>query len=124
MECEPPELLPSMPPMVARFEVEVSGPKSSPSGRTWWFSSSCTSPGCTRAHSSSRFTSSTLAMWREKSSTTAWLTVCPVSEVPPPRGRSGASSLFATSIAACTSSAWRGITTPIGSIWYIEASVE
>ena len=32
MECEPPELLPSMPPMVARFEVEVSGPKSSPSG--------------------------------------------------------------------------------------------
>ena len=63
-------------------------------------------------------------MWREKSRTTAWLTVWPVSEVPPPRGRSGASSWLATSIAACTSSAWRGITTPIGSIWYMEASVE
>ena len=124
MECEPPELLPSMPPRVARFEVEVSGPKSRPMDRTWWFSSSCTSPGCTRAHSSSRLTSSTLAMWREKSSTTAWFTVWPVSEVPPPRGSSGAPSLLATSSAACTSSAWRGITTPIGSIWYIEASVE
>ena len=60
MECEPPELLPSMPPMVARFEVEVSGPKRSPSGRTWAFSSSWTTPGCTRAHSSSRLTSRTV----------------------------------------------------------------
>ena len=31
--------------MVARSEVEVSGPKSRPWGRTWRFSSSCTSAG-------------------------------------------------------------------------------
>ena len=80
-------MLPSIPPSVARFDVEVSGPKRRPSGRTWWFSSSCTSPGWTRAHSSSVFTSSTWFMYREKSRTSAWLTVCPVSDVPPPRGR-------------------------------------
>ena len=66
-ECEPPELLPIMPPSVARFEVEVSGPNRKPIGRTWWFSSSCTSPGCTRAHCSSTFTSITWFMNRVKS---------------------------------------------------------
>ncbi len=62
MEWLPPELFPSMPPRVARFEVEVSGPKRRPGPRTWWFSSSWTSPGCTRAQSSSVLTSSTLFM--------------------------------------------------------------
>ena len=63
-------------------------------------------------------------MCREKSSTTARFTVWPVSEVPPPRGSRGAPCRLHTSITACTSSACRGMTTPIGSIWYIEASVE
>ena len=110
--------------MVARLEVDVSGPKRSPSGRTWALSSSWTTPGCTRAHISSRLTSSTPCIQREKSMTTARLTVWPVSEVPPPRGRTATFSRFASSSTACTSPAWRGITTPIGSIWYIEASVE
>ena len=89
MECEPPELLPIMPPRVARFDVDVSGPKSNPWGRTWWFSSSWTRPGCTRAHSSSALTSSTWFMCAEKSSTRARLTVWPVSEVPPPAREHG-----------------------------------
>ena len=63
-------------------------------------------------------------MWREKSRTTARFTVWPVSEVPPPRGSRATFARLATSITACTSSAWRGMTTPMGSIWYIEASVE
>ena len=89
MECDPAELLPDMPPIVARFEVEVSGPKRRPSGRTWAFSSSCTSPGWTRHQSSSRFTSRTRFMNLEKSITTAWFTVWPARLVPPPRGRTG-----------------------------------
>ena len=124
MECEPPELLPIMPPRVARFDVDVSGPKSNPWGRTWWFSSSWTRPGCTRAHSSSALTSSTWFMCAEKSSTRARLTVWPVSDVPPPRASTATCSRCATSSAACTSSASRGMTTPMGSTWYIEASVE
>jgi hypothetical protein len=110
--------------MVARLDVDVSGPKSRPSGRTWWFSSSCTTPGCTRAHFSSRFTSSTPFMYREKSRTSARFTVCPVSEVPPPRERNGTPCFCDSASAARTSSASRGMTTPTGSIWYIDASVE
>ena len=63
-------------------------------------------------------------MYREKSSTSAWFTVWPVSDVPPPRGRTATPSLAATSSAAWTSSASRGMTTPTGSTWYMEASVE
>jgi len=43
------------------------------------------------------------------------LTVCPVSDVPPPRGSSATFCPRATSKAAITSSASRGVTTPIGS---------
>ena len=124
MECEPPELLPIMPPSVARFEVEVSGPNRKPIGRTWWFSSSCTRPGCTRAHCSSTLTSITWFMNRVKSITSARFTVWPVSDVPPPRGSSATFCSRATVTAARTSSASRGMTTPIGSTWYMEASVE
>ena len=63
-------------------------------------------------------------MYREKSSTRAWLTVWPVSDVPPPRGRIATLCLAAISIAARTSSPSRGMTTPTGSIWYMDASVE
>ena len=63
-------------------------------------------------------------MYFEKSSTTAWLTVCPMRLVPPPRGRTGTLYRLASSSTARTSSFERGSTTPIGSTWYIEASVE
>src|SRR5499425_2632069 len=41
-----------------------------------------------------------------------------------PRGSTATFSRSASSSTACTSPAWRGMTTPIGSIWYIDASVE
>ena len=63
-------------------------------------------------------------MCGEKSTTIARLTVWPVSEVPPPRGSTGVPERLARSRTAWTSPAWRGITTPTGSTWYIEASVE
>jgi hypothetical protein len=44
--------------------------------------------------------------------------------VPPPRGRTGTLYRFASSSTAWTSSFERGSTTPIGSTWYMEASVE
>ena len=55
----PLELLLTMPPMVARLAVEMSGAKRSPWGNNWAFNSSSTIPGSTRAHRSLTFTSST-----------------------------------------------------------------
>ena len=43
----PQELLPVMPPMVAREAVETSTGNHSPCGFSWRFSSSSTMPGCT-----------------------------------------------------------------------------
>ena len=108
-------MFPDIPPIVARFEVEVSGPNRRPIGRTWAFSSSWITPGSTRHQSSSRFTSSTRFMNFEKSSTTAWLTVWPMRLVPPPRGSTGTLYRFASSRTAWTSALERGSTTPIGS---------
>ena len=50
----------------------------------------------------------------EQSITTATLTVCPLSEVPQPRGRIGAPCSRHTASAATTSATLRGSTTPIG----------
>ena len=55
-------------------------------------------------------------MCREKSRTSAWLTVWPVSDVPPPRERKATRFVRASSSAACTSAASRGVTMPTGSI--------
>src|SRR5579885_3743704 len=91
MDRAPEELLPIMPPMVARLLVEVSGPKVSPVGARAATSSSLTMPGCTRAHPASASTSSTRFLYLEKSSTRARPTACPARLVPPPRGRRGTS---------------------------------
>jgi len=60
----------------------------------------------------------------EKSRTTAWLTVWPARLVPPPRGSTGTWYWLASSRTAWTSAVVRGRTTPMGSTWYMEASVE
>src|SRR5216117_2477747 len=70
--------------------------------------------GCTRATRRAGSTSKISAMYLEKSSTTATLQHCPAREVPPPRQRMGALNSRASVIAATTSSASRGSTTPIG----------
>ncbi len=49
----PEELLAIMPPIVARFEVEMSGANRRPCGLRARFRSSSTQPGWTRAHRSS-----------------------------------------------------------------------
>ena len=65
-------------------------------------------PGCTRAHISSRLISSTWRKCTDRSSTTASPTACPASEVPPPRGSTGAPASAATRTASATSAVWRG----------------
>ena len=48
MELAPQELLPTMPPIMARLAVEVSGVKNRPCGWSARLSSLRTTPGCTR----------------------------------------------------------------------------
>ena len=87
------ELLPIMPPSVARFDVEVSGPKPSPNRLAARLRSSCTTPGSTRTRRPSTSIASIAFMWREKSSTSPRPpAVCPARLVPPPRGTIGTPS--------------------------------
>ena len=70
--------------------------------------------GGTRAVRDSASISRMRFMYLEKSSTTATLQHWPHRLVPPPRERMGARYLRHSSTVASTSSAWRGITTPMG----------
>ena len=104
------------PPTVARALVTGSGAYIRPCPRTAAVRWLLTMPGWTRAQRSSGWTSSISCMYLEKSSTRAWLVVCPANPVPPPRGRMGTPCARAVRTAASTSSAERGSTTPTGSI--------
>ena len=112
-ECDPHALLPIIPPSVQRLCVDGSGPNVRPCGRAASRSASSTTPGCTRAVRASG-SIATIAFIREKSSTTAVLTAWPAIDVRAPTGSSGTSCSRQTAIAAATSSASRGVTTPIG----------
>ena len=112
-----------MPPIVARLDVEVSGPKPSPNGSAARLRSSCTTPGPTRTRSASVSISPIASMCREVSSTiprppTLW----PARLVPPPRVTTGTSKRPAIAIAAATSAASRGNATSSGSRAYMLAS--
>ena len=120
----PAELLPIIPPSVARFLVEVSGPNTRPCRALARFSCSCTTPGCTRATRRSASISMIWFMCRDRSITIACPTVCPARLVPAPRGSTGTPNSAAVVSTAATSAASRGKTTPIGSIVYMLASRE
>jgi hypothetical protein len=115
-------LLPIIPPIVARFEVEVSGPKPKPSFCAARLRSSCTTPGPTRTRRRSVSISRIALMWREVSSTTPWPAVWPARLVPPPRLTTGASKRPAIATAAATSAASRGQATTSGRRAYMLAS--
>ena len=117
MEREPHELLPAMPPMVARLAGETSTGKKSPFGLSQAFSPSSTMPGSTVTRRASSSKRTTRSRCRLVSTTTASPTVCPHCEVPAPRARTGAPASRQTAIACSMSSVLRGATTPIGSIW-------
>ena len=74
-------------------------------------------PGSTVQVRAAASTSISLFRYLLKSSTSARPTVCPDCEVAPPRGRMGTPSSRAIAMAACTSAADFGTTTPTGSIW-------
>ena len=119
----PAELLPIMPPSVARFLVEVSGPNTRPCRAPPGSSCSCTTPGCTRATRRSGSISMILFICRDRSITIACPTVWPARLVPAPRGSTGTLNSAAVVTTAATSAGSRGKTTPIGSIVYMLASV-
>ncbi len=118
----PAELLPIIPPIVARLLVEVSGPNISPCWAAARFSWSCTTPGSTRATFAAGSSSTIRLMCRDRSSTSPGPTVCPARLVPAPRGTTGTPCARAAATAAATSSASRGNTTPSGVIAYMLAS--
>ena len=80
-----------MPPIVARFDVEVSGPKPRPSRCAARLRSSCTTPGPTRTRRASASISPIASMWREVSSTMPVPIVWPARLVPAPRVTTGTS---------------------------------
>ena len=65
----PAELLPIMPPSVARFAVEVFGPNCRPCSPAARLSCSWTTPGWTRARRAAGSIASICRRWRERSST-------------------------------------------------------
>src|SRR5215212_9791599 len=69
-ERAPEELLATMPPIVARFAVEMSGANFNPSGCNSRFRSSSTQPGSTRAQRPAASISRTRLRYLDVSSTT------------------------------------------------------
>ncbi len=112
--CGPHALLPIMPPSVARFCVEGSGPNRRPCGAAAFWSVDMTTPGSIRAVRASGSSDRTRLTCREKSITTPGPIELPATEVPAPRAVSGTPSSRVTSRVATTSSVEIGKTTISG----------
>ena len=105
----PQELLPVMPPMVAREAVEISTGNHRPCGLSWRLRSSSTMPGSTAQRRPATSRSRMRLRYFEQSTTSEWLTVCPACEVPPPRASTLTPSARAIAIARSASSIVRGV---------------
>ena len=114
IEFEPHELLPTIPPIIARFAVEVSGPKNSPCFARSKFSSLRTTPGWTRTRRVSVLISRIRPKCRERSTTSPSPTTCPASEVPAVRGMIPIRFSLANRMISLTSDSDFGKTTAIG----------
>jgi hypothetical protein len=110
----PQELLPAMPPIVAREAVETSTGNHSPWTLSARLSSSSTMPGST----TQRRLAASISMMRLKcrvvSRTSDSLTAWPHCDVPPPRARTLTPDSRAIASAAAMSAAWRGVATATG----------
>ena len=123
MELEPQELLPTIPPIMALFAVDVSGPKNKPCGFKNIFNSSLITPGCTRTHFSATFSSRILVKFLDTSTTMPLPTTWPAREVPAVRGINDDLFVCANAISVLISCVVFGILTAIGISRYAEASV-
>ena len=112
-ECVPQELFPNMPPRQHRLLVDVSGENSRPYGFRARFSSSRTTPGCTRAQRSSALISRILFQ-PLMSTTIPFPTTWPASEVPAARGIRQVPRRRASATSSCTSASVSGYATPSG----------
>ena len=116
-ERPPQELLPAIPPMVARDEVEMSTGNHRPCGLSCRLRSSSTMPGSTEQVRPFTSRSTMRLRYFEQSTTSDSPTACPHCEVPPPRASTVTFSARAMPIARSASSIVRGATTPTGVIW-------
>ena len=82
MEVLPEELLPTIPPIIHRLDVEVFGPKKSPKGFKNKFNSSLTTPGSTVMVLLSSSKAMMFVKCLETSTTIPSPTHCPANEVP------------------------------------------
>ena len=112
-----------MPPIMARFWVEVSGPNSSPCGASAAFSSLRITPGCTVTVRAAASMATMSVKCRETSTTMPDPTTCPASDVPAARGISPSECFAANRTSATRSASVSGIATASGSCWYADASV-
>ena len=104
MELLPELLFPTIPPRVARFEVDVSGPNMRLYSANSRFRTSLITPGSTMAMPFSLSMLRIRFMYREVSMTSPLPTHCPASDVPPPLGIRDLLSWFAQCIRATRSS--------------------
>ena len=82
IEVLPEELLPTIPPIIHLFEVEVFGPKNNPKGFRKTFRESLTIPGCKVMVFACSSKESMLVKCVETSTTIPSPTHCPASDVP------------------------------------------
>jgi hypothetical protein len=106
--------LPIIPPSVARFWVDGSGPNRSPWGRAAACSELITTPGSTTAVRASGSISPMAVRCVDVSTTIPGPIALPATDVPPPRSVSGVPVVRATSATARRSSVSRGKTTTCG----------
>lgn len=81
-------------------------------------------PGSTTHRRPAGSTPSTRRHVGDRSSTTARLVHCPARLVPPPRGSNASRRAAQYPTTASTAAVSLGTTTPTGSTWYSDASVE
>ncbi len=123
IELEPQELFPTIPPIIARLAVDVSGANIKPCGFKNIFNSSRITPGCTRTHVLSLFNSIICVKFFETSTTIPLPTTCPASEVPAVLGIIEVLLSRAKAINFFISSLDFGIATANGISRYADASV-
>ena len=120
----PQALLATIPPMVARFCEEGSGPKRRPWAAAAAWRVEPTHPGSTVAVRASGSMCRTRFMWREKSRTRPGPIAFDAHEVPPPRAVRGTPCARARSKAARACSRVRGKATASGGMRVRPASEE
>jgi len=123
IDVVPQELLPTMPPIIALFAVDVIGLKKKPCGFKKSLSCDRITPGSTFTQASFALNSIMRLKCLEMSTTIPSPTHCPANEVPAARGMIDIFCALANAIISLRSAIVLGMATAKGSSLYCEASV-